>query len=167
MFKLEPNFQKATGFTLVIILPYNQDQDSFRLYRGHFLIVIRLVPVEPAYGAGYQSGELRIASVVGNQNLHTTTGENIDGHELRAGAVVSAEGPIRRDTMSKKTSSNYWNDDYHVYELEWSPSEITVRVDGTEFGRKENPAASHKQEIFKDSVDRWTAPNAPFDKPVS
>lgn len=145
---------------------YGRIQIRAKLPQGDWIYPILILhPVDAFYGSGYQSGELRVASAVGNRKLFTGTGIDMDGRELRAGAVVSPEGPIRRATMSKKISAKHWSDDYHLYELEWTPTSIIVKVDGEEYGSNENPAAAHRAEIFKNSVDRWTGLNAPFDKP--
>lgn len=120
--------------------------------------------MDNTYGDNYRSGELRIADTVGNRDLHDSTGMTWDGRILQAGAVISKYGPVRQNTISRKNSANYWGDDYHVYELEWTQNSIIVKVDGQQYDQKENPAAAHRGIV--DTLNRWSSPNAPFDRLV-
>lgn len=41
--------------------------------------------------------------------------------------------------LPKKTSTNLWSDDYHVYDLEWKSDRITLKVDEEQYGDQEVP----------------------------
>ncbi|XP_012259435.2 beta-1,3-glucan-binding protein-like [Athalia rosae] len=145
---------------------YGRVEIRAKLPRGDWIYpIIMLKPVAETYGSGYQSGQLRVASVNGNADLRDITGVNVGNRVLQAGAVISPVGPIRSDTMSEKSANNLWSDDYHIFEINWTPNEISVKVDGEVYGTKTNPAEPHKTEIFKNSVNRWHTTNAPFDTP--
>ncbi|XP_046492147.1 gram-negative bacteria-binding protein 1-2 isoform X2 [Neodiprion pinetum] len=142
---------------------YGRVEVRAKLPQGDWIYpIIKLLPINAEYVSGYTVGEFRLASAVGNRNLRDSSGADIDGHELKAGAVVSKSTPIEVTTMSKKRSSSYWGDDYHIYELEWTPTAISVKVDGESFGEKAYPQEAYVQEF---STSRNGSPNSVFDKP--
>lgn len=121
-----------------------------KLPRGDWLYP--LITLECPYydtqpdGTHYQ---IRLASTAGNAQLNTAEGVDISGHVLWAGVVATnvQEGRVQatnRMTLPKVNSNSLWANDYHVYELEWKPGSVTVKVDGRQYGEQPVSTALHK-----------------------
>lgn len=77
-----------------------------------------LVPKDNTYGEGYQSGQIRIATVRGNKVL------NCDGKELgnkivEVGVYVGLPSDVRKKTFTKFVNDG-WTNAYHNYSLVWT-----------------------------------------------
>lgn len=85
--------------------------------------------------------EIRIASSVGNEELRTSEGENINCRLLIAGGLIEFvnEGNAQssnRMTLLKRLSGTPWSDDFHVFEIEWKSGSIIAKVDGVQYGEQ-------------------------------
>lgn len=87
--------------------------------------------------------QLRVSSILGNPELKSAEGDELGGRILRGGflsrtTLTTANLTTLRatDGTKYKTSNKLWSDDYHIYEMEWKPKVITVKVDGESYGEK-------------------------------
>lgn len=64
-------------------------------------------------------------------------------HECTSGGQVTKYGDVFKETAVMKPAGDTWWDSFHVFSVEWTPSEYVFRVDGVEFYR-ETRAVSHK-----------------------
>ena len=91
--------------------------------------------------------QIRIASANGNQFLKTKDEKDISGHILWGGLTGADSRELKeRIHAGRKIMYNeqLWSNDYHTYEIVWNPDDITLRVDGQLFEKKniELPADS-------------------------
>jgi Glycosyl hydrolases family 16 len=67
--------------------------------------------------------------------------------------------------QTKSFPNSHLGDDFHIYELVWGPKEITLSIDGINYGSlNSNFRESAVQAKIKSAVN-WDK-NAPFDKEV-
>ena len=106
--------------------------------------------LEPVDGQGSYAGndatfnvQLRVACALGNSELKSAEGEELGGRILRGGflsrtTLTTANITTLRanDGTKYKTSGKLWADDYHLYEMEWKPDVVIVKVDGEAYGEK-------------------------------
>ncbi|XP_066585294.1 beta-1,3-glucan-binding protein 1-like [Prorops nasuta] len=116
-----------------------------KLPRGDWLYpLISLENVENSGQPGKQSSEIRIASSSGNEQLTSLEGTDLSNHILWAGALiidtVNRQDPryTNRTSFPRKYSRSFWSEDYHVFEIEWSPIRIVSKVDGIIYGQQES-----------------------------
>lgn len=80
----------------------------------------------------------------GNSVLISQDGNDLSGHFLLGGAhATDINSNVPQDNklnLPKKKSETLWSDGYHVYDLEWKPNQIIVKVDGVEYGQQNVPA---------------------------
>ncbi|WP_107704602.1 glycoside hydrolase family 16 protein [Nocardioides allogilvus] len=64
-------------------------------------------------------------------------------HECTPGGQFTKYGDVFKETAAMKPAGDTWWDSFHVFSVEWTPSEYVFRVDGAEFYR-ETRAISHE-----------------------
>lgn len=112
-----------------------------KLPRGDWIYpLITLESTENTWEFGLHR-EIRIASSVGNNELRTSDGENINNRLLSAGAVTSSlnesnSQSIILSKMPKRQSSKSWSDDFHIFEIEWRSGLVTTKVDQVQYGEQ-------------------------------
>lgn len=88
--------------------------------------------------------DIIVAFATGNPSLVSHTGQDFSGHILLAGAHVmdinqqSMQNNLYR--LPNKASDSAWSNNYHVYDLEWRSGQITIKVDGEQYGEQQVPA---------------------------
>lgn len=76
--------------------------------------------------------QIRIAFVRGNEELIDSDGTDLSGKVLYAGLVSDTE-KYKFDFHQKALPEHFGND-YHIYTLIWKSNEITMMVDGVDYG---------------------------------
>ncbi|XP_012272886.1 beta-1,3-glucan-binding protein 1 isoform X2 [Orussus abietinus] len=98
--------------------------------------VLALEPLtEASYQGGYRrdpSRFIRIAGAIGNRNFPCNREER-GSQVLTGGPSLLSES--RWNTMRKTQSSTPWSEDFHIYQLDWTPERVILRVDGEMYGR--------------------------------
>lgn len=64
----------------------------------------------------------------GNTNLKCN-GKNEGTNVIRHGLQLDAQYHLN-SIMEKTISNRSWTDDYHSFELSWSPGNVSLRIDG-------------------------------------
>lgn len=165
-----------TGGPLImppVVAPRISTKDSFqfkygrieiraKLPKGDWLVPLLLLePYMESYGqTGYESGQLRVAMIRGNDQLRLPQGKLIDGRTLLAGPVLSTEASQREDFMVQLRRNIHFGNDFHVYGLEWSSEGLRFTIDGKDYGELLNNYAD------SDLNTSWRrgGPTAPFDR---
>lgn len=89
--------------------------------------------------------QIRVACSSGNENLQTSDGKDASGHILWGGEISEDSRGNRVNTNRiTKYSNNLWSDNYHDYELEWTPDRIILRVDGQNYEERRVPLPGNK-----------------------
>lgn len=118
------------------------------------------------YGPNFfASGQIRIGFVRGNSRL-SYNGKDIDGKEL-SGTLVMVNPQEQRSKWTRVTqSANHWGDDFHNYTLTWTPTAITMSVDGRLYADFRSPLCTHGLCDQIQHKDAWArgSPMAPFDQ---
>lgn len=71
-----------------------------------------LRPKDSAYGRHYDSGEMKIAFVPGNDDL---------GKDLAAGVTLSSSEDGRTYGIRHYQDEEHWGNAFHTYGLKWKP----------------------------------------------
>ncbi|CAG9855842.1 unnamed protein product [Phyllotreta striolata] len=122
--------------------------------------ILYLNPMRELYGKDFESGQIRIAFTEGNSM----------SNRILKGGIILGKGELARNYgLRNVTSERAWADDFHNFQLKWTPDEFVVSVDGTEYGRIEPPKegfVSLANELKIDNSGDWIngSPLAPFDK---
>ncbi|EDW19790.1 gram-negative bacteria-binding protein 1 [Drosophila mojavensis] len=116
---------------------YGRIEIRAKFPKGDWLVPLLLLqPLMEAYGqTGYESGQLRVAMIRGNQHLRLPHGKLIDGRTVFAGAVLSTEASQREDFMVQQRRSVHFGDNFHLYSLVWSSQGLRFLIDGQEYGK--------------------------------
>ncbi|XP_060535348.1 beta-1,3-glucan-binding protein [Cylas formicarius] len=112
------------------------------------------------YGSYYQSGQIRIAFVSGNEQESKT---------LQGGAILGDSKAARKYAVKAVQRVSSWSDDFHVFTAIWKPDSIIVGVDDKVYANifpPENGFASLRNSLTIKHADRWQSGSktAPFDK---
>lgn len=87
--------------------------------------------------------DIIVAQSNGNPFLKLQDGSDISGHVLLGGAHATKIQPLpiedNRLNLPKKTATDLWSDNYHVYDLKWKRGKITLMVDGEQYGEQTVP----------------------------
>ncbi|KAL1121973.1 hypothetical protein AAG570_003381 [Ranatra chinensis] len=126
---------------------------------------------EEEYGEGYMSGKVVIASVAGNRNLTTQSGEDVGWKVLETGVVASSgpDHPSRSSVVFIK-SDEPWQNDFHDFTVLWTPKRMVFYTDGDEKNAKTIYDTRIRSVVeylgFNKSDDTWAggSKSAPFDK---
>ncbi|CAG7726697.1 unnamed protein product [Allacma fusca] len=105
---------------------------------------IWMLPENWVYGGWPYSGEIDIMESRGNRQLYAPGGQHI-GSELAGSTLHFGPGWPHNGWWAahgeKNTPSGQGYDrDFHIYELEWTPSYIRFRIDGTQIKSVDPPA---------------------------
>ncbi|XP_008554730.1 beta-1,3-glucan-binding protein 1 [Microplitis demolitor] len=118
---------------------YGKVEVRAKLPRGDWIYpIISLEPLQDAEATSYP--QLRIAMSFGNAVLTSSGGADLSGHVLTAGKFQRNDGQglidqrMNLQDKPQRFAANYWSDEYHIYQLEWTESKIIVRVDNVEYG---------------------------------
>ncbi|KAH0949078.1 hypothetical protein HN011_005288 [Eciton burchellii] len=111
-----------------------------KLPRGDWVYpIITLTSAENTWEFGLYR-EIRIASSLGNEELKSPDGVDINNHILCAGALVTSlnesDNSNNRLQLSKRSSRKSWSDSFHIYEIEWKSGLIVIKVDGVQYGQQ-------------------------------
>ncbi|CAD6201986.1 GSCOCT00013992001.2-RA-CDS [Cotesia congregata] len=125
---------------------YGKIEVRAKLPKGDWIYpIISLEPLQDAEAMSYP--QLRVAASLGNTVIVSSGGADLSGHLLTAGKIQRNDGQGLLDQrvgsleLPKRFAANYWSDEYHIYQLEWTSSKITVKVDNVEYGTMDtNPA---------------------------
>ncbi|XP_065225846.1 uncharacterized protein LOC135849379 [Planococcus citri] len=93
---------------------------------------IWLMPKKNEYGDYYQSGQIRIAMIRGNNQFECSN--NDFGHKrLEMGVYLGPEFDVKSKVFYKMAPES-WTKEYHNYTVIWSADKISFLVDGEELG---------------------------------
>ncbi|XP_070491505.1 beta-1,3-glucan-binding protein-like isoform X2 [Chironomus tepperi] len=99
----------------------------------------------------------------GNENLIDDTDE-IGGRTVYGGAILSKNPKNNLKWLKKKNFPNtHLGNDFHIYELLWTPSEISLSIDGIKYGSLSTNLRESAMAAKIKSAVNW-ANNGPFDK---
>ncbi|XP_018335441.1 beta-1,3-glucan-binding protein [Agrilus planipennis] len=151
------NTKKSFSFT------YGTVQIRAKLPKGDWIYPqLFLNSKNEEYGRLYESGQIRIAFSPGNRNSNS---------DLSAGCILGDSVAARNYGMRRLHKEPGWCNDFHVYEMKWTPDGISVSVDGENYGNIYPPQGGFAQEantmgIATETGERWRSGSkmAPFDK---
>uniref|UniRef100_A0A9I3GIT3 GH16 domain-containing protein n=1 Tax=Anopheles farauti TaxID=69004 RepID=A0A9I3GIT3_9DIPT len=147
---------------------YGRVEIRAKLPKGDWIFPqLFLQPHENFYGyADYASGQMWIAHILANRMLFARDGKQIDGHRLRGGVLISNTGPVRADFLRSNVKDDHFGDQFHVYGLTWTPEQISLTVDGFQYGTVRANFRQHGQLQNLTQANLWNAeaPLAPFDR---
>lgn len=126
-----------------------------------------LEPTEIFYGSNnFVSGQMRIASIRGNEYLETKENVQIDGSLLSGGFVLSALIKHRHLWMKSLLHDHHLGDEFHTYSLKWTNKSISVGVDGKIYAnyRSSIKLQAEFNNITQSSKWNDNEPMSPFDK---
>lgn len=133
---------------------------------------IWFLPKNNAYGTWPASGEINLIESRGNRNL-VKDGINVGveqmGSTLHFGPYPSLNGwPTSHYSISSPPGEG-WNNDFHKYQMSWSPKGITFSIDDVESGVVDVGQGFWNRGGFSDknNIDNpWRSGTimAPFDK---
>ncbi|XP_076302470.1 beta-1,3-glucan-binding protein 1-like [Lasioglossum baleicum] len=124
---------------------YGHIQIRAKLPHGDWLYPLMTLESMDKYTANTtEYCDIIVAFATGNPSLVSHTGQDFSGHILLAGAHVmdinqqSMQNNLYR--LPNKASDSAWSNNYHVYDLEWRSGQITIKVDGEQYGEQQVPA---------------------------
>lgn len=95
------------------------------------------MPRDNAYGVGWPvSGEIDIVESRGNKNF-TINNFNIGTHQVTSTlhwGPISSQNRYPNTTWSKSSEDAGFDEEFHIYELLWTPTNVTFSVDGEVLG---------------------------------
>uniref|UniRef100_A0AAG5DBC2 GH16 domain-containing protein n=1 Tax=Anopheles atroparvus TaxID=41427 RepID=A0AAG5DBC2_ANOAO len=147
---------------------YGRVEIRAKLPKGDWIFPqLLLQPFENFYGyADYASGQMWIAHIRANRMLVSADGKQIDGHRLRGGVLISNTGPLREDFLRSNLNDEHFGDQFHVYGLMWTPDQISLTIDGFQYGTLRTNFRQHGHQRNLTQANLWNvnAPLAPFDR---
>lgn len=136
------------GFILVSTIHLSNHPIKSIVYSILLFLIQKVILLEPnnlKYGVtDYDSGEMRVAFVRGNEALQSSMQNSIaigGGNRLYGGAILSTNSDLRHRSMVSidinrlKGGRDHFGKMFHVYGLTWTPEELILTVDGHEYGR--------------------------------
>jgi len=136
---------------------------------------IWMLPLRNQYGTWPQSGEIDIMESRGNKKLFNSAGVNIGCEQvastLHFGPKWDMNGYEKATYASNSAVDQGWDREFHVYELEWTPTNLRFTVDGQPLGTVTPPAGGFWElGGFPANVENpWIGADnklmAPFDQP--
>jgi hypothetical protein len=135
---------------------------------------IWMLPADQAYGPWPTSGEIDIMESRGNRQ-YTVDGVNVGaeqvGNTLHYGVDYIMNGWPKATFATNTAPGAPWSDDFHRYQLEWTPDYMRFSIDDVETGMVMVPAGGFWEQgefdtSFPGVTNPWAgqARNAPFDK---
>lgn len=98
---------------------------------------IKFLPKDNTYGAWPASGEIKLIQSKGNREL-IQNGVNIGveqiSSKLHFGPYGEQDGWTTAQFLRNSKAGNGFNNDFHRYQMEWTPEKITFSVDDVETG---------------------------------
>lgn len=80
------------------------------------------------------ANQIRIAFARGNNQLKkNSTNEEIGGSRLYGG-IFQKPNLINFEDIRSQTNPTHWGDEFHNYVLLWTPTKISLAVDGKTYG---------------------------------
>ncbi|OXU21136.1 hypothetical protein TSAR_005182 [Trichomalopsis sarcophagae] len=118
---------------------YGRVEIRAKLPRGEWIYPLLLLePARNMPGSPLEAVQIRIASSAGNTELRLRDGSDIGGHLLWGD--ITGLNPQKSENHNQNRPIIYnqelWSDNFHVYELIWSPGRIVLKVDGQVYGDK-------------------------------
>ncbi|CRK97738.1 CLUMA_CG011118, isoform A [Clunio marinus] len=143
---------------------YGKVQIRCRVARGDWLYSqILLQPIVSETTSLNSSRHLKILFVRGNENL-VDGQDNVGGSRVYGGAVLSKNVKNNEKWLkSKEFPNDHLGNEFHVYELLWTPSQISLSIDGKSYGSLQSTLRESAIEAKIKSAVNW-ANNGPFDK---
>lgn len=140
-----------------------------KLPKGDWLFPeIYLDSYDYTYGPNYyQSGQIRMPFILGNERLLNANGEEIDGSRLHGNVILSNQNTLRRTWRKTKVGDMHWGNDFHNYTIKWTPDLISFAVDGEIFGTFRDPFCTVATDCAKiPYASKWLdgLKLAPFDR---
>ncbi|XP_066246310.1 beta-1,3-glucan-binding protein-like [Euwallacea similis] len=170
-------FQNAAGWHIIppvmssqlttkgkFFFKYGKIDIRAKLPKGDWLYPeIFLNPESGEYGSGYESGQIRIAFLGGNEDTNK---------KLQGGLVLGDSPAARKYAMKSIDKYQSWTDDYHNFSVLWKPDSISLSVDNTVFGSvfpPEGGFSSLATNLQLKNSERWKQGSkmAPFDKEMN
>ncbi|ODN00868.1 Beta-1,3-glucan-binding protein [Orchesella cincta] len=126
-----------------IMAPMLMSKNYFKFKYGKLLIkarmpkgdwiepIISLQPDDPFYGDDLKSGQIHFVDVRGNRKLFNLDGVNVGSEQtcpdIRYG--TNANKKVLYYCLNTDEDEGF-DRDFHIYELEWTPESITIKIDG-------------------------------------
>jgi len=136
---------------------------------------IWLMPLRNQYGGWPASGELDLMESRGNKKLFNPSGVNIGSEQvsstLHFGPAWNQDAYEKAHFETNTAVDQGFDNEFHVYETEWTPEYLRFFIDGQEVGTVNPPAGGFWElgEFSADQKNPWLyAENkkmAPFDQP--
>ncbi|KAL1491801.1 hypothetical protein ABEB36_012344 [Hypothenemus hampei] len=105
---------------------YGRIEIKAKLPKGNWLYPeLYLNSESEKYGPGYQSGQMRVAFLAGNDGANT---------KLKGGVILGQTYQARNYAMKTYEASEPWTNDFHNFTVLWKPESITLSVDNTVYG---------------------------------
>lgn len=150
---------------------YGRIEVNARMPAGDWLWpAIWLLPKRNAYGTWPASGEIDLMESRGNLNLEQG-GQNIGaeqmGSTLHYGPDPSLNGWPQAHFSRNTAPGQGWNNDFHRYQMTWTPTSIAFSVDDTPTGTVDVEDGFWNRGGFPDNREnpwRTGTPMAPFDE---
>ncbi|ODM88777.1 Beta-1,3-glucan-binding protein [Orchesella cincta] len=110
---------------------YGKLQIRAKMVRGDWIDpVISLLPAEKFYGEGLRSGQIHLVDTKGNRNLFNEKGINVGSEQTCPDIRFGTEDNRKVEYYCLNTAENQGIDrDFHLYELQWTPDSITLKID--------------------------------------
>nr|XP_022908352.1 beta-1,3-glucan-binding protein-like [Onthophagus taurus] len=137
---------------------YGKVEIKAKLPKGNWIYPeLYLTPKKFSYGSGFNSGEMRIAFVLGNEHLNGA---------LCGGLILGDDEKGRNFALKKIIKNINWSDDFHIFGLEWYRDKVTVSVDGVPYGNIYPPSGGFGDGYKSPSSEKWKQGDvmAPFDQ---
>ncbi|XP_055601810.1 gram-negative bacteria-binding protein 1 isoform X2 [Uranotaenia lowii] len=147
---------------------YGRVEIRAKLPKGDWIFPqLLLQPAENYYGyADLASGMLLLAHVLGNDELVSREGIQIDGHRLRGGAIITNRAKLREAFLKSNVLDEHFADGFHTYGLIWRPDGISFTVDGFQYGSLRGKFVDFGLANNLTQANLWNRDNvlSPFDK---
>ncbi|XP_055903002.1 beta-1,3-glucan-binding protein-like [Eupeodes corollae] len=107
-----------------------------KMPKGDWLFpLILLEPAESYYGfTDYSSGQMRVAFIRSNELLESKTGDDLSGKRIMGGIVLSTGDELRDSWLKSSLRRSHMGDEYHNFTLIWNEEDISLHLDGKEYG---------------------------------
>ncbi|XP_057667244.1 uncharacterized protein LOC130900563 [Diorhabda carinulata] len=144
-----------------LVFKYGLVEIRAKLPRGDWIYPeLYLNPATEKYGTNYQSGQIRIAFTPGNADMNTV---------LHGGVILGNTLAARvHEDKTNQLANGHWSDEFHTFGVKWTPSEITLSVDGRVYGTVYPPLNGFASltQLLKLPPQKWNEGSkfAPFDQ---
>lgn len=143
---------------------------SFVLLGDWLWPAIWMMPRESAYGPWPISGEIDLAELRGNRDLHDTNGTHVGNEQIGSTMHFGPRYDINgfMSAHGTKNRSPGFDEDFHVYKVVWTPNSLQYFVDNEIITTVNAEDGFWKRGNFESSglPNPWTQGTimAPFDK---